>query len=60
MHDPKKKKKEKSTSGYIVLSALVELHPGYHSSIGGLPDQSDQVQNAYQGDDTWTEPTEDS
>ena len=59
MHDPKKKK-EKSTSGYIVLSALVELHPGYHSSIGGLPDQSDQVQNAYQGDDTWTEPTEDS
>lgn len=59
MHD-QKKKKEKSTSGYIVLSALVKLHPGYHSSIGGLPDQSDQVQNAYQGDDTWTELTEDS
>ena len=42
------------------MSALVKLHPGYRSSIGGLPDQSDQVQNAYQGDDTWTELTEDS
>ena len=58
MHD--QKKKEKPTSGYIVLSALVKIHPGYCSSTGGPPDQSDQVQNAYRGDGTWTEPTEDS